>query len=807
MQTAAPSTTALGTSAPSAAPTQAPAPQTFSDGTPVDLGVLNLTKAIRQTESGGNYAARGASGEFGAYQWMPGNFQADAAAAGIKNPNPNDPATQNKVAYFKLLSLKQQGLSPQQIASVWNAGIGEPDAYTGKFSNGKPSVGLNPKGIHMDVPGYVSKVISAAQQYAKGTIPTAGGTASTAIGVGDQESKPGFVQSMIQGAANPFLQLARFPLGLLQEGVGKLFGSQPDVQRGAELASNMPADFGFLGKVNAAGYDANGKSLDLGNATAQAVGAGLQIAPWLIGAGEAGSAAEKIGQTSFGALVKGGAKTGAAIGGLSGIGTSLQSQGEEANGIDPGKVLTSGAVGAGAGALTGGMIGGASSVLPLVGVGAKTGSEVSDQAMSDLQKGVADKYGTALGTGTGKGSIAYKYDTDPLMTAARELNGLSNEDGKYVATPDVEALEGKMKSVAQATRPLLESTGKDVNLTDIEKSSIADAKASVKGSAQDTAVAKIKGEFSAYRSQYANVGYTDSEGNFKIPVQHANDIKMDLYDKGYTNPLADPETQTKAGASRIMGRATKDAINKATEGAGGAQLKGLNDHYGELSDLKNFLQSKDGVKLKGGTLGKLSKFIPPIMKEFTPQGVIDALRNPNIPTWYSRQLLQKLGSDAPTVEDAAQQAIQSNMEKRGATLALPEGGTNPVGSAGNPIIAKEAKPLTPPNLDRKAPVINYSEGNVAPKTVFGKAQEMTPEARVSAQKEVIQAAMRYRSKAGYLNAVKNNPALADKISASGITPEKAWNFALGEFQKMGAANPLARGKASFPIPQTNFGRP
>lgn len=57
-----------------------------------------------------------------------------------------------------------KGYSPPQIASMWNAGEGEPEAHTGKFSDGSPSVGMNKKyGVKFDVPSYSKKV----DQYTK----------------------------------------------------------------------------------------------------------------------------------------------------------------------------------------------------------------------------------------------------------------------------------------------------------------------------------------------------------------------------------------------------------------------------------------------------------------------------------------------------------------------------------------------------------------------------------------------------------------------------------------------------------------
>ncbi len=69
------------------------------------------------------------------------------------------PAEQNQVAYSRIEKLKSEGYGPAQIASMWNAGTGEPNAYTGTFSNGQPSEGTNSYGVKYNVPAYVNGVM------------------------------------------------------------------------------------------------------------------------------------------------------------------------------------------------------------------------------------------------------------------------------------------------------------------------------------------------------------------------------------------------------------------------------------------------------------------------------------------------------------------------------------------------------------------------------------------------------------------------------------------------------------------------
>lgn len=116
----------------------------------LDQGAKTLATAILKHESGGNYNAKGASGEIGGYQFMPGTWK---TWAGKHLGDPNAPLTvenQNKVAYSQIKEWKDQGKSPAQIASLWNSGK----------ENWEGNVGVNSMGVHYDVPAYV-KAVSA----------------------------------------------------------------------------------------------------------------------------------------------------------------------------------------------------------------------------------------------------------------------------------------------------------------------------------------------------------------------------------------------------------------------------------------------------------------------------------------------------------------------------------------------------------------------------------------------------------------------------------------------------------------------
>lgn len=134
----------------------------------IDPQVKALTQAIGEAETGPSspeaYNKKGASGEFGRYQFMPTTYKNYAQKyLGDSNAQPSV-ENQNKIAYSFVKEKKAAGYNPAQIASMWNAGEGKPDAYK---ENHK---GVNSKGVVYDTPAYALKV-SQAYQKLKGQTP------------------------------------------------------------------------------------------------------------------------------------------------------------------------------------------------------------------------------------------------------------------------------------------------------------------------------------------------------------------------------------------------------------------------------------------------------------------------------------------------------------------------------------------------------------------------------------------------------------------------------------------------------------
>lgn len=123
--------------------------------TNLDPQAYNLARAIKRAETGGYkdpYNTSGGNGQsFGAYQFLKPTWQ-EWAKQYLGDANaPLTVANQNKVAYSRIKDLKDQGFSPAQIASSWNAG------GPNKYKTQGP--GYNEKeGRAHDVAAYTRKV-------------------------------------------------------------------------------------------------------------------------------------------------------------------------------------------------------------------------------------------------------------------------------------------------------------------------------------------------------------------------------------------------------------------------------------------------------------------------------------------------------------------------------------------------------------------------------------------------------------------------------------------------------------------------
>jgi len=284
-----------------------PQPVTQPSTPSMDNDVINLAKAIRQTESGGDFNAKGGSGESGAYQWMPGTWKAHAKQA-LGNENAEmSPSNQNAVAYTVLKSWKDQGLNPAQIAAKWNSG-----SEVG-WENKR---GTNSAGVQYDVPKYVKSVTDAYQTVKAGGQTFADPNNPSSIAASQPEGD-GMIKSMAKAIVSPVATMLARPfqagaalLGASGESIDKwtknnlgdwvaptpknMGDVKQDVGRGMQTVALG------MGPVSGGAAFGTGMSLEQGNdllSTETAINAGLGLAggklldlvgkPLLNGAGKA----------------------------------------------------------------------------------------------------------------------------------------------------------------------------------------------------------------------------------------------------------------------------------------------------------------------------------------------------------------------------------------------------------------------------------------------------------------------------------------------------------------------------------------
>lgn len=444
--------------------------QTPSTPSSLDPKIVNLAKAIRQTESGGDFSAKGASGEYGAYQFMPDTWNATAPKYGVNVPlQQATPEQQNEVAVKQLTEWQKEhpDWNVGNFASAWNAGPGKPDAYLGG------NAGTNAEGVSYDTAAYAKKVATAYQQF-KGqpnspasslTPPTAPGQAQiqqpsqSTFGGALQPPTPPQASTQAPAPTTPTPESFTGDLASGNYGGAAL--------KGAENVGN------FLFPIAGDLYnDAKGTNTKTG--LQQTADAGLSALSVIPGIGELGKGAEagidavKAAPSLLSLLGKG-AAYGAAAGGLSSVG-----QGNTNLGAIAGDTALGGVTGGVTGGLLGRLGGGSGAldksatedITKVLAPTGKTDKLITQKIAPQLAKsgimaasreGLLSKY-QAL-QGTAGDALEAGYDALPkdaqvevgglFDTVQKEIDNLTvNGSVPSAAAPKVTALQNMMKDLA-----------------------------------------------------------------------------------------------------------------------------------------------------------------------------------------------------------------------------------------------------------------------------------------------------------------------------------------------------------------------
>lgn len=270
----------------------------------LDPQVVNLAKAIRSTESGDNFNARSKDGSFGAYQFLKPTWDATARKFGVNADwEKATPEQQNEVAYKQIKEWKDQGHDVGQIASMWNAGAGKPDAYREGLS------GTNKDGVNYDVGQYAKKVATKYQEL-KGSAQQPNQTGIPGYGAPSDPSNPAPSQPIKNAAGIPGYAAPGAPV---QSNDQQPAAEQPKQDNLASDLSQRASDAGTAISSIVGGRKATGQSrlsglLQTVGAAAGAVGdvttRGLELVPGVKAIeGFIGKGAEKLASTPVGQKV------------------------------------------------------------------------------------------------------------------------------------------------------------------------------------------------------------------------------------------------------------------------------------------------------------------------------------------------------------------------------------------------------------------------------------------------------------------------------------------------------------------------
>lgn len=682
----------------------------------LDPDVVNLTKAIRQQESGGDFARKGASGEYGAYQYMPGTWKAYAGEVLGDASAPMDKINQNKVAYNKIKQWKDAGYNVGQIASMWNAGPGKPNAYKEGYA------GTNSQGVKYDTPGYAKAVATYYHQF-KGETAAPEDSSATIDNTDAPQSKNLLqkVGDFFTGSTQKFGKTA-----------GEAFASgvNTDLQEEeTNINKNVLQNiFDAIKKKKALGLDTtrlehayklNSESIpvkedfsgDVSNKSneqilGEAAGTLLEATSGgIIGGGVKNATAKGV---SLGTKLLKGAGIGAAYGAASGVASGLE------NDESAGGVAKSGAIGAVAGAALGtageGLAIGVNKLGKFV-----ANSTAIDKLLPQTEKRIAARENVVM---TARASVANQYEKVLPLTPtqkAREArlfaktgdnvySTLAKYDinlGSENALPQLQEIGDQFANATQHSQ--INEHGY-FNLDEMKANAFDQINRNVPselGRAQ--AKNKIEDEIAALIKGNKDSVITDVNGQVKVK----SDIMERLRRTGNSWTNFDATDPAKIGKSTgyALANAVRDQVEKEGTFPG---YREANKEWGKIIHAQEVLgkmeDSGKTFRLPGGLSGAMSRkllggaigyhtggFGGLILGELGSEYGARLLADPQLRTWFDRKLIATLAEKKPTPEVIAtlEQEIRNHLDTQKNVLQLP---------AGDPskIAIPMGRPATPP---------------------------------------------------------------------------------------------------------------
>jgi hypothetical protein len=546
--------------------------------TQIDPKIKNLVSAIGQAETGTSspdaYTKRGASGEFGRYQFMPDTWKMWAKEhLGDENAQPTI-ENQNKVAYAQVKQWKDEGLNPAQIASKWNSG--NENAY-------KQGVrGTNSQGVTYDVPAYTQKVSQYYQQLSgnnqsnvsqilnKGYTPTTNveqqrenlEAQGEPVSVNPEKTNPTIAGSIIRGLLKT---PARLATNVVQAG---------EILTGKDVTE--PFSGSYLGNVSSVGTKGT-----FGQKLKDTLGTGLELASYIVGSGEAkaGLEAAKAGQLFTKGILKTagkGALEGTGIGALGGAGQGLQ-ENKGTSGVL--KDTLSGAVGGG---ITGGILG------SLGGIISKAKGITTDTI--DLVKNrVGKDYVDSLTSAGVSGRKVLTENADGMKASIDagifpDVN-VTNGSARYDTTEATTKLQTMMDELGKARGADIKAHNQPVDTNVLKQRIINNVNEFVKDPLEQQKVGKTVGD------------WFNALGKKKLTLEKLNELQVAVGKKAKFENESDAVIRN---AYRNIYHGIGNFINETVGGQGGVN-KEVNDTLTKYHGIMDFLDAihEKPIKDKG----------------------------------------------------------------------------------------------------------------------------------------------------------------------------------------------------------------
>lgn len=601
---------------------------------PLDTDVVNLAKAIRQQESGGNFNAIGDNGDSkGAYQFNKGNYNVWAKQYLGDENLPFTPENQNKVAYHRIKDLKNQGYNPGQIAAIWNSG--------------QPDVNV--------VPEYVQNVYRNYQQVKGISTPQ---TVSQPI----EETRQGRIEQGLPVSVNPGkaapTKAGEFVRGLIKP-VATLLARpyQVGLAIGGASPEKQTIHSKYLGDIEA---PTTAKDV------VKDVGRGLETVSLGIGGGGAANLAKGVTKEAITKLAVQGAKEGALAGALGSGGAAIE------EGKPLGKVLGQTAIGTAAGGTIGGVLGVAA---PLAARGISTATKGAGTALKatglikstadDAEKAVrsvAEEYERAAGGGLPssfrKSQKTRKGELKPWNQTVAEYGivpqeGIDKSWDVENALTDIDAINDEF---AKTKANFIKNENARFNIDEALR--VADSKidsSTPSEVARNKAKAKIREEVDAVLAK--SKPEINDAGERLLTAQDIERIR----DIGYSLTPFDPADSQKIGkaAGYSLAKAVNETIDKY---ATFPSYRSFNREWSNILNAQEALEhlKTKKVRLSKGLSGQIAmKALGPIFG-YSKGGIIGAilgdlgadtagrlLSDPQLRTMVQRSIIQKAGQKMP----------------------------------------------------------------------------------------------------------------------------------------------------------------